>query len=1097
MNTEILNGFYGEIEEVDGTEDIFVNSVAADSLPADDLHHEAAQALVNCINTIGCVDLPWMETDSGLSAAELIEALEGTIYQDPEEYNLHPSDETGWVLRANYVRGSIAQKLSTAMRMNRKYKGRFSGNVLALKEALPEKVALDDIGVSIGSAWIPDFYYARFAKEILGLRKAPEIFHSKALGLWKVEVPNEAKSNFNNCQTFGYTYTNKGYSHCITMLEILERTLNGHNVKVFEEVERLNRKSGKAYILLKKETIAAQEKQALLQQTFQEWVKKDAARVRRLEEAYYDNFACIIASHYDGSFLTLPGLNPEFLPYPHQRNAVARIVLEKDVLLNHAVGTGKTNILIMGIHERYRLGLSRKNLMVVPNNVLDAFESAHRSLYPANKILVINPKDFSPSNRQKMLQKVRDENYAAVYMASSSFNMIQMSRDYRLDCTSEEIRSLRADAAAAADNWTKLRLEAKASSLSKTLIKMRAELPADQYLPFDQLGITTLVVDEAHFYKNITMKTSADDVVGMHDQGSKKSDSLMEKAQYVRSHGGGLIFSTGTPLTNSIADLFVLQLFLQPEQLKFFGINYFDTWIGTFASRKPSFEIDVDSQNYRIMTRFSSFHNLPELTAFFADVCDFYNGDEIAGLPECGDYIDTVIPRSPEQTSYIEDLAIRTELIRMGLVSPHEDNLLKVTHDGRSAALDIRLADSAALPDSRQTKTFSCASNVYKCWKEYPGTAQLVFCDLGTPKKAFNVYDELKNILVEMGIPGSQIAFVHDAATDAQRRKLFKAVNKARIRVLIGSTPKLGTGVNVQENLIAIHHLDIPWKPSDITQREGRMIRQGNRNSKVFRFRYITSGTFDSYSWQILENKQRFIGQFMAGRLADRNARDIDDSVLTYAEIKALCVGDPLLKTRIDTGNELERVKIHNRQRMREMQSAEKVISNAPLKLERIRQRRNRLSEDHKHFEENRENLTKQERLAFGEDLLYALRGNLNREEERFFEPLHGFDVMLPAGMDAERPRIFLRGPSGNQYDVNMREAKGSGCIQRVEHVLLHLDARIRAAEEDLAAAKNELRQAKKELKKGNPYTAEITRLNNCLLDIDQKLRQRAEEDIA
>lgn len=1097
MSTDILNNFYGEIEDVDGSENSYVNSETTSTPNPDSLHHDAARALACCINTIGQVDLRWMEDNSGLSAAELTEALEGTIFQDPEEYALHPSEETGWVLRAKYISGNLEQKLSAAKRMDRKYKGRFSGNVLALKQALPEKVSLEEIGISIGSAWIPDYYYAQFAKELLGLKKTPEIFHSKDLGQWKVVTPDEAKKPFNNCYAYGYSWKSNGRSRCLTMLDILERTLNGKTIKITEEVSRPNRKTGKAYLLLKNETIAAQEKQVLLEKVFIEWLRKDPTRVKRLEQAFYDTFACVVTSKYDGSFLSLPDLNPAFVPYAHQRNAVARIVLEKDVLLNHAVGTGKTNIMIMGIHERHRMGLSRKNLIVVPNNVLEAFESAHRSLYPNDNILIIKPEDFSPDGRQKMLEKIRDEDFVAIYMAFSSFKMIEMSRDFRLAQKAEEIRCHREKLAKASSDWEKFFNSLKIDVLTKELEKMRTNLPPDKYLPFDQLGITTLAVDEAHFYKNVTIHTGITGVVGLHTKGSEKSNSLLEKAQFVRSHGGSLLFSTGTPITNSIADLFVLQLFLQPEQLRFFNISHFDEWIGTFASRKPGFEVDVDSQSYRIRTRFSSFFNLPELTAFFAEVCDFYNGEEISGLPECGDYIDTVIPKSPEQAAYIEEIVLRTEMIRAGLVPPTEDNLLKVTTDGRSAALDIRLVDQKALPDPGQTKVFSCALNVFKCWKNHPGTAQLVFCDLGTPKKEFNIYDELKDQLIRMGIPDTQIAFVHDAVTDAKRRKLFKAVNKADIRVLIGSTSKLGTGVNVQENLIAIHHLDVPWKPSDITQREGRMIRQGNNNSHVFRFRYITSGTFDSYSWQILENKQRFIGQFMAGRLSGRDAGDIDDTVLSYAEIKALCVGDPLLRNRIETGNELERVKIHSRQRERELRNAEKAISINPLRIERLEERRDRLIQDQKYFEENRESLTKQERTGFGEDLLYALRGNLNREEERRFDTLHGFDVILPAGMKAEKPWVMLRGASGNDYDVNMLDAKESGCIQRIEYVLLHLDARVRTAEGAIETAKQETEQAKKVLEQGNPYAAQVSRLNHSLLEIDIELKRRAEENIA
>lgn len=435
-----------------------------------------------------------------------------------------------------------------------------------------------------------------------------------------------------------------------------------------------------------------------------------------------------------------------------------------------------------------------------------------------------------------------------------------------------------------------------------------------------------------------------------------------------------------------------MQSFLQPEQLELLHLSHFDEWISNFATRQTSFEVDVDSQNYRMRTRFSSFHNIPELISLVANICDFYNDDESQmDLPKSETYTDIIVPKSPEQDVYIKSLAERTEKIRQKLVrNAATDNLLKITHDGRAAALDIRLADPQSHPDTKTTKTCACAKNVYRLYQLYPDTTQLVFCDLGTPKKGFNIYDELKRLLVEMGIQKSEIAFVHDAGTDAKRRKLFEAVNHASVRVLIGSTSKLGTGVNVQKRLIGIHHLDIPWKPSDIVQREGRLIRQGNENDTVFRFRYITAGTFDAYSWQLLENKQRFILQFMNHTLACRDARDIDDAVLTYAEIKALSVGDPLLKTRIDTSNELERVKIHSRQREQELKKMDTVIAETPQILEKLKGQKVLLALDLEHALANRESLTKEERNAFGEDVLEALKENILLETERKFDTLHG-----------------------------------------------------------------------------------------------------------
>lgn len=1062
-----MNDFF-PIEDVYDIPDLFSSPETGENP-----HQEAARALACCVNHMGRVDLDWMARNSGLSVQELTGELKSIIFQDPEEYDRNPSETEGWLLRPQYVSGNIRTKLETARRMNRKYPGRFSSNAAALDAALPEVVPFEDIGVSIGSQWVPAACYAQFARDVLELVSAPEIMYSTALGQWKVKTPDCARYAIHNIYTYG--------TDRMPALKILEHTLNSSTIKIYDEVYRPERKSGSARILNKEATLAAQEKQEALQQAFRRWIAGQRQWTARLEESFYHTFSCHVPGRYSGSFLTLPDLNPEFTPYPHQKNAVARIILEQDVLLNHTVGSGKTNILVMGIHERKRMGLSEKTLVTVPNNVLEAFERAHRYLYPQDRILVVRPdREFSPANRRRTLEQIRDGDYTAVYMAFSSFSMIDMSRRYKLDRKAEAIRALRAKAAIAADAWEKKALEAAAARLCKELAKMEQELPEDPHLPFDALGITTLVVDEAHNFKNISLQTRADGVVGLHTAGSAKCNDLMEKANYLRENGGNLLFSTGTPLTNSISDLFVLQLFLQPEQLELLHLNHFDDWIGSFASRQTGFEIDVDSRNFRMMTRFSSFHNLPELTALFSGVCDFYNGEEKDfGLPECDGYIDTVVPRTQEQADYIEELAYRTELIRQKLVDSHEDNLLKITHDGRAAAL------------FQGTKIQACAENVCKCWRDHPGTAQLVFCDQGTPRKGFNVYDALKEHLIRLGIPGEQIAFIHDAPTDARRRKLFDAVNKARVRVLIGSTAKLGIGVNVQENLVAIHHLDVPWKPSDMVQREGRLIRQGNRNPRVYRYRYITAGTFDAYSWQILENKQRFIGQFMSGALADRDARDISDTVLSYAEVKALCVGDPLLKERIETANQLERAKLSSRQRDSDLRRMQEVINSVPQQLDRLAQIRRRLQLDRQRFAQNRERLNLQERQAFGEDLLEALAENGNMAAERRFDSLHGFCILLPANMDPEKPRVILAG--SNRYEVDMRDARASGCIQRIEHILLHLEDRAQAAQQETARVEESLRQAKAELKKGNPHPRRIALLREKLLEIDQELNRRAE----
>ena len=1047
----------------------------------------ADEALAVCKDTTGSVNLPWMAEFSGLSTDELKEALENVIFQDPEVYDACLCEDAGWVLREQYLSGNIMDKLKKAKRLNKKYGGRFEGNVLALKEILPPRIKMEEIGFCLGSPWIPAHFYADFAKEILELKMCPKVSHSEEIHQWKVEEPKDAKEAVPNIYTYG-----TGRMHA---LKIMEHTLNASPVRVYDQVSRPERKSGKAYILNKEETLAAQEKQAILQEKFRNWILRNPYRKKYLERLYYDTCACYMAGRFDGNFLSLPDLNPEVSLYPHQKSAVARIVLEKDVLLNHAVGSGKTYSMIVGIHERKRMGLSEKNLVVVPNQILGEFEAAHRYLYPEDAICVVYPEDFGPRDRQEVLEKIRDGEFTAIYMAFSSFGLIPLGSAYKLEKQQGYVSRLSVLARESVLDWEKRKLQSLTGQMAEKLTDMMTEAPEDQGVTFEQLGITTLAVDEAHHFKNISLQTHADNVAGMHEHGSRKCDGMLEKVSFVREQGGGIVFSTGTPLTNSISDLFVLQTYLQPEQMELLHLGHFNEWINAFAQSSPGFEIDIDSVNYRIMVRFSSFYNLPELSRIFAGVSDYYDGGEqMEGLPECQGYIDTVVPKSGVQERYMEELVLRTELIRQKLVGGKEDNLLKVTHDGRAAALDIRLAEPGARPDRAGTKTCACAKNVFEIWRRYPDTAQLVFCDLGTPKKEFNIYDELKENLTGLGIPEREIAFIHDASTEGRRRKLFREVNQASVRILIGSTQKLGTGVNIQERLIAVHHLDVPWKPSDITQREGRMIRHGNRNRMVYRFRYITAGTFDAYSWQILENKQRFIGQFMSGALADREMRDLNDAVLTYAEIKALAVGDPLLKTRIETANELERVKIRCRQREQELCRLDHIVRECPARTAGMEQQIERILRDREHFEKNRETMTRDEREAFGEELLEAVSSNAGRDRERCFDTVHGFRILLPAGMKQEKPCAVAEGISGNRYPIDLREAKIQGCIQRVEYVLMNLDQRVGALRERMSQIVRQAAQAEEEWKKGNPFAAEAAELSEKLLDIDGELNRRAED---
>lgn len=590
----------------------------------------------------------------------------------------------------------------------------------------------------------------------------------------------------------------------------------------------------------------------------------------------------------------------------------------------------------------------------------------------------------------------------------------------------------------------------------------------------------------------MTIQGSAEGVVGLHAQGSKKCNEMMEKVHYVQDSGGRIIFATGTPLTNSLTDLFILQMYLQPETLRCCGIEYFSEWITAFGERDASFEIDVDGQNFRIKYRYSKFHNLPELMALFSDVCDFYQPPEDERLPDFKGSTDVLVEKNELQEMYIEDIARRTENIHAGLVKRKDDNLLKVTVDGRKCALDMRLIDPEFKEETEKSRIEMCAQKVFENYEQFPGTSQIVFCDSSTPKKTFNVYDELKKCLVKRGVPSEDVVFIHEGTTEKKRRKLLEDLNIGKIRIMAGSTQKLGIGVNVQKNLLAVHHLDIPWRPSDMVQREGRLIRQGNQNQEVFVYRYITEGSFDSYSWQLLESKQRFISSFLEGTLDEshRSDSDIADTVLSYAEAKALAIGNPLIRKRVETSNQLERLRISQGQRRRQLLEFRRMDGTIQDDIRKREELIRRTRRDLDFYRKHREKLPRNERLEFGEELLEALRDNISRPSERFFDWYQNFRVMLPAQMTLEHPYIILtrQEEDGTSYTIQMKDAAAAGVSRKIDYALVHLPDTLHEHQEKLEALRRQLLEVRKELIDGNPYDEMVEKTAEELKEIDKKL---------
>ncbi len=1060
----------------------------------------ADEALIDCLNKFGGVDMRYLMSATGLSADSVASELRGAIYQDPEKFlDLDSYDATvGWVISARYFSGNIRYKLMYAKRANYKFRGKFVTNIMALEKLLPKDVSLDKIHINLGASWIPEEEYAEFMYTFFGFSEIPAVTYRKELKRWDVKLCGRDERSVVNTITYGVT-DDKTFSYegkpkqYLTAVEIIEQTLNAKTVKVYDYIPRsYTGKDAFDYepVLNKNKTVEAQEKQKVLCEAFKDWVYSDEARIANFEAYYNETFVGYTYSAYDGSFLKLPGLNPKIKFYPHQLNAIARVLLSaKNVLFAHDVGAGKTYEMVASVHELKRLRLSEKNMVVVPNNILKATEKAHRLLYPDDKILVVYPKDFSPLNRVRTLLEIRDGDYVAVYIAYSSFDMIVMSKDYHVNKMKAEISSVSSAAFHATDKREKRALEAKERSLRKKLDKFIEEADECPWPTYDKLGITTLVVDEAHNYKNISFQASADNIVGMSKKGSKKCVEMLEKVHFTDR----VIFATGTPLTNSLADLYTFQLYLQPSTLAAHDISTFDSWINTFGQRETSIECDVDanSKGLRTVTRFASFHNLGELMSLFSQVCDFHHIDDGEGLPKFSGHVDVCTKKSQAQSVYIKSLSDRTERIRNKKVSRTVDNLLKVTTDGRKAAIDIRLIEGYehALCE-KESKISACADKIFELYLRYNDCVQIVFSDLGTPKTSFNVYDALREELMGRGVAPHEIAFVHDAITESARAKLFEDMNSAKLKVVIGSTQKLGVGVNVQERLVALHHLSVPWKPSDMVQREGRILRKGNTCPEIFIYRYITEGTFDAYLWQLLENKQKFISSFLSGTSAARDMDDIANTVLNYAEVKALAIGNPLIKKRVEVANLLDRKKIASRTRQSQMQKLHVVIEVSKEEIVTCRNLAVLSEKDYDAYSLRRKQIPNAERQIFGEELLFALRSNGYYPKDREFEKTYqGFAVILPAQMNPEHPYVLIKSENGGCYYCSMSgEKTPKGCTMSIDRVLDGLYKESEKQRDRAAELEKRISSAKEDLDKGNVYVDEIEKLAEKLADIDKTL---------
>lgn len=1034
-------------------------------------------ALVRSRHELGRVDIEYISAVTGADCKSVIGALKGSIFQNPETWE--ECFYKGWEMAEEYLSGNLARKLRLVRQANERYSGYFRDNEEALLAVMPAPVSSGEIYITLGSPWVPTDVIDEFITYFLDLRNPyTGTRHDELTATWELDCKSDYRYLVRNCATYG--------TGRISALQILEKTLNMRAVTVTDTEYKRDHKGNytEKRVTNRPETVLALEKQRQLIDLFRDWVWRSKARTERLTAIFEERFGCVRRRCFDGSFLTFPTMSDAVTLYPYQKNAVARILFTPNTLLAHDVGSGKTYVMAAAAMELRRMELSKKNLFVVPNNIVGQWKSIFLTLYPQAKLLCVEPRTFTPAKRISVLEDIRDLDYDGIIMAYSCFEQIPLSRDYLLEDLTQRMQAL--DKILRSRKKTTGKVRKELEELTKKRAKLAVEAQSLDYkIYFDELGITRLFVDEAHNFKNVPMDTKIDRVLGISSGGSKKCADMLHKVRCVQKQGG-VIFATGTPITNSVTDVFIMQTYLQSPELNLLDLGSFDSWIGMFAERVTEFEVDVDTSGYRLATRFSKFHNLPELTALLAGIADFHRTDEHNDLPLMRGYTDAVLARNPDFREYLQELTTRAEAVRSGAVDRTEDNMLKITTDGRKAALDLRLVRPLA-PFSYNSKVMRCAENIFHLYVQTTSqrSTQLVFCDTSTPKSTFNIYGEIRHLLIMAGIPAEEIAFIHDAQTDAARMKLFEAVRTGAVRVLLGSTFKLGMGVNVQQKLIAIHHLDVPWRPADMTQREGRILRQGNENKEVFIYRYITEGSFDAYSWQLLETKQRFITDLLRGSVTQRSGDDIDDLVLNYAEVKALAVGNPLVRERVETANELSRLLALRRKAAEERMRLQRELAELPARIRHHEELTRLCREDEAYCAAHPQIYTPEARQALRRVIHEAVQNNLLATREQELLAYRGFRLILPSNMDGTKPFLWLQ--RRGRYRVELGESE-KGDLIRIDNFLESLPAYLARMEEGLQKLLTRREALRAALASPEDYGPRIDSCRQRLKSLDDRL---------
>ena len=1059
----------------------------------------ATEALALSLNERAKVDLPYMAQLTGKTEEKITEELVGVIFKNPLTDQWESGDE--------YLSGNVRHKLNTARTFAENHP-EFTSNVRALEAVQPRDLEASEIEVRIGATWIEPSDYQDFMQETLHtpwylLQKEIQVKFSEVNGEWRITGKNaDSPQNAFAYATYGTERANA--------YKILEDTLNLKDVRIYDK--SVNENGDEIRVLNKKETMLASQKQDAMKAAFKDWIFKDQQRRERLVKVYNERFNSIRPREYDGSHLTFPGMNPEIELRPHQKNAVAHQLYGDNVLLAHVVGAGKTYEMVAAAMENKRLGLSQKNLFVVPNHLTEQWGAEFLQLYPGANILVATKKDFEPANRKKFCARIAMGNYDAIIIGHSQFERIPISDERQEAMLRKQIDDLEMAIQSAryeqdGGRYTVKQIEKTRKTLQTRLEKLNQKEKKDQVVTFEELGVDHLYVDEAHSYKNAFLYTKMRNVAGIAQNEAQKSADMFNKCQYLDeiTGGKGITFATGTPISNSMTELYVMQRYLQNSKLQNMGLGLFDSWASTFGEVVTSIELAPEGTGYRAKSRFARFYNIPELMNMFKEIADIKTSDQLKlPVPEA-EYETVVLKPTEQQKEIVESLGERAEVVRNGWVDASVDNMLKITNDGRKLALDQRLVNEL-LPDNPESKISVCAKKSYEIWKDTAAqkSAQLIFCDLSTPKGdgSFNVYDDLKQKLMEKGVPEKEIAFIHDANTEAKKTELFGKVKSGQVRFLIGSTAKMGAGTNVQDRLIALHHLDIGWKPSDLEQREGRIIRQGNHNKKVHIFRYVTESTFDSYMWQLIENKQKFISQIMTSKAPVRSCEDVDEAALSYAEVKALATGNPAVKEKMALDVDVAKLKLLKANHMNNQYRLEDDIArNFPQQIAKLMEIIDSYKADIAHFSEHKITDPEQfsmeisgkvftEKKEAGTALLAVCKDIKSVDAAMDIGSYQGFNMRIQ--FDSWSKEFILSVKHESVAKVRLG-ADALGNITRINNLLESYPEKLAEAEQRLETVQEQMTNAKEEVGKPFPKEEELSqkleRLSelNALLNMDER----------